>query len=91
MNNTQYYKLIAAQFIIGVDRKEHLIKLHPKTKWEDILKIRQNDYNKDPIIKYLLQNIETLGTIGYRSIAEKHLRNYQLQAYPELFITEEND
>jgi hypothetical protein len=91
MDNTQYYKLIAAQFRTGVDWKEHLIKLHPKTKWEDILKIRQNDYNKDPIIKYLLQNIETLGTIGYRSIAEKHLRDYQLQAYPELFITEETD
>jgi len=91
MDNTQYYKLIAAQFMTGAGRKEHLKKLHPKTKWGDILKIRQNDYDNDAIVKYLLQNIETLGTIGYRNIAEKHLRDYQLQAYPELFITEETD
>ncbi|MFC6101107.1 hypothetical protein [Olivibacter domesticus] len=91
MDNTHYYKIVAAQFKSNVDRKKHLIKLYPKTKWEDILKIRQNDYNNDTIIQYLIQNIDVLETFGYRTVAEKHLRDYQLQAYPELFIAEETD
>jgi len=91
MDSTHYYKLVSAQFMKSLGWKEHRTKLYPKTKWEDILRIRQNDYDNDDIVKYLLQNIETLGAIGYRSTAEKHLRDYQLQSYPELFITEETD
>lgn len=89
MDNTHYYKIVAAQFKSNVDRKRHLMHLYPKTRWENIIKIRQNDYNNDAIVQYLIQNIEALEAFGYRTAAEKHLRDYQLQAYPELFVAEE--
>lgn len=80
-----YNKLTADRFKTGTDRKEWLMKLYPKTTWDDILTLRRGDHDHDPIVNYLTKNIETLSRVGYKEVAEKHLKDYRQQMYPELF------
>lgn len=80
-----YNKLTADRFNTSIDRKAWLMKLYPKTTWEDILTLRREDHDHDPIVNYLTKNIETLSRVGYKEVAEKHLKDYRQQMYPELF------
>jgi len=83
-----FYLLQADKFNPYINRKEHLQRIYPKLTWEAILSHRREVYTRDRIIIYLKQNIERLGALGFREVAERHLHQYERENYPELFYDE---
>lgn len=85
---TNFYLLQADKFNHGLSRKEHLQRIYPNLSWKKIIQLRITAYNQDRIIFYLKENVTRLSALGFRTIAEAHLKRYERETYPELFSDE---